>query len=105
MKNKSEALLAVAMAGIIAGFSAQKVMAEDAPAATGDKAAAHADKDSCKGKDGCKGAAAKAEKDSCKHAKGEKESCKHAKGEKESCKHAKGEKDSCKNKAKEADAK
>ncbi len=69
MKNKSKILVAAAVAGLLAGSSLPAAFAGDAAPAKTDEG----NKDSCSGKDGCKGKAAgteahgdHAEKASCK---------------------------------------
>ena len=94
--NKSvKTLAALAIGSLIMGASAPTAFAGD------HAATAEAHKDSCKGKEGCKGVAAAGEhhdKDSCKGKEGckgkdtskdkeGKDSCKS----KESCKHAEGD--------------
>lgn len=60
MNKKTKSLIAVATAGVIAGFMAPKAWAGDN--AHGSQPAAEATKAGCHGKDSCKGK----EKDSCK---------------------------------------
>lgn len=55
MKRKTETLLAIAMAGLMAGFTAPKAFAGDAHHDGAAATEEHADKASCKGKEGCKG--------------------------------------------------
>lgn len=81
MKLQSKTLVALAISGLVAGYTMMpQAFAGD------DTAEHHAEKEGCKGKEACKGEEVK-DKDSCKASH---DAAEHEEGEKDSCKGKEG---------------